>query len=89
MTRTYAGEERGKVQALNDFLIFGTVALSSDTAQTATTGSVPLSSFNNTPIDVIQPKGPTVELLDETNPLDRTGDAFSATWERSGRRLPV
>ncbi len=68
---------------------FGTVALSSDTAQTATTGSVPLSSFNNTPIDMIQPKGPTVELLDETNPLDRTGDAFSATWERSGRRLPV
>jgi MFS family permease len=29
LTRTYRAEERGKVQALNDFLIFGTVALSS------------------------------------------------------------
>src|SRR2546423_12840221 len=29
LTRTYAGEERGKVQALNDFLVFGTVTLSS------------------------------------------------------------
>ena len=28
LTRTYRAEERGKVQALNDFLIFGTVALS-------------------------------------------------------------
>jgi MFS family permease len=29
LTRTYAGEERGKVQALNDFLVFGTVTISS------------------------------------------------------------
>jgi MFS family permease len=29
LTRAYASEEKGKVQALNDFLIFGTVALSS------------------------------------------------------------
>jgi MFS family permease len=29
LTGTYTAEERGKVQALNDFLIFGTVALSS------------------------------------------------------------
>jgi hypothetical protein len=29
LTRTYTVEEKGKVQALNDFLIFGTVALSS------------------------------------------------------------
>jgi MFS family permease len=29
LTRTYTAEERGKVQALNDFLIFGTVAMSS------------------------------------------------------------
>lgn len=29
LTRTYTPEERGKAQALNDFLIFGTVALSS------------------------------------------------------------
>ena len=29
LTRTYAGEEKGKVQALNDFLVFGTVTLSS------------------------------------------------------------
>jgi len=29
LTRTYTPEEKGKVQALNDFLIFGTVALSS------------------------------------------------------------
>jgi MFS family permease len=29
LTRTYSTEERGKVQALNDFLIFGTVAMSS------------------------------------------------------------
>jgi hypothetical protein len=29
LTRTYTAEEKGKVQALNDFLIFGTVALSS------------------------------------------------------------
>ena len=29
LTRTYAAEEKGKVQALNDFLIFGTVAMSS------------------------------------------------------------
>ena len=29
LTRTYAGPEKGKVQALNDFLVFGTVTLSS------------------------------------------------------------
>ncbi|HTV89751.1 MAG TPA: MFS transporter [Stellaceae bacterium] len=29
LTRTYAPEEKGKVQALNDFLVFGTVTLSS------------------------------------------------------------
>jgi MFS family permease len=29
LTRTYTAEERGKVQALKDFLIFGTVAMSS------------------------------------------------------------
>jgi len=29
LTRTHSAEERGKVQALNDFLIFGTVAMSS------------------------------------------------------------
>ena len=29
LTRTYSAEEKGKVQALNDFLIFGTVAMSS------------------------------------------------------------
>ncbi|MGC2414859.1 MAG: MFS transporter [Stellaceae bacterium] len=29
LTRTYRAEEKGKVQALNDFLIFGTVAMSS------------------------------------------------------------
>jgi MFS family permease len=29
LTRTYTAEEKGKVQALNDFLVFGTVALSS------------------------------------------------------------
>jgi tryptophan-rich sensory protein len=29
LTRTYAGAEKGKVQALNDFLVFGTVTLSS------------------------------------------------------------
>ena len=28
LTRTYAGPEKGKVQALNDFLVFGTVTLS-------------------------------------------------------------
>jgi MFS family permease len=29
LTRIYAGAERGKVQAFNDFLVFGTVTLSS------------------------------------------------------------
>ncbi len=29
LTRTYTPEEKGKVQALNDFLVFGTVAVSS------------------------------------------------------------
>ncbi len=29
LTRTYRAEEKGKVQALNDFLVFGTVAISS------------------------------------------------------------
>ncbi|HEX3860736.1 MAG TPA: MFS transporter [Stellaceae bacterium] len=29
LTRTYTPEEKGKVQALNDFLVFGTVAMSS------------------------------------------------------------
>ncbi|PWT93425.1 MAG: MFS transporter [Proteobacteria bacterium] len=29
LTRAYSGEEKAKVQALNDFLVFGTVALSS------------------------------------------------------------
>jgi MFS family permease len=29
LTRTYSGEEKGKVQALNDFLVFGTVTMSS------------------------------------------------------------
>src|SRR5205085_1507686 len=38
LTRTYAGEEKGKVQALNDFLVFGTVTLSSFASGAMLTG---------------------------------------------------
>jgi hypothetical protein len=69
---------------------FATATLSSDTATTtAVPTASPVSSFTATPIDMIQPKGPSVELLDQTDPLATTGDTFSAQWERSGHRLPI
>ena len=39
LTRTYAPSERAKVQALNDFLIFGTVALASFSSGALLTGA--------------------------------------------------
>jgi MFS family permease len=38
LTRTYEPSERAKVQALNDFLVFGTVALSSFSSGALLTG---------------------------------------------------
>jgi cytochrome c553 len=69
---------------------FDTATLSSDTATTtAMPTASAVSSFTDTPIDMIQPKGPSVELLDQTDPLGTTGDTFTAQWERSGHRLPI
>lgn len=69
---------------------FATATLSSATAtSTDLPTASPISSFTDTPIDMIQPKGSSVELLDQTDPLGTTGDTFSAQWERSGHRLPI
>jgi hypothetical protein len=68
---------------------FATVSLTGATAGTGTGAPAPISSFSDTPIDMIQPQGVGVELLDQTNPLGTTGDDFSATWERAGGRLPL
>jgi hypothetical protein len=72
--------------ALPDFTL---ATLSSDTAAAGEGGPEPISSFTNTPIDMTQPAGPSIELLDQTNPLDATGEIFSTTWERSGKRLTL
>jgi hypothetical protein len=69
---------------------FATATLSSDTATTAgLPAATPVSSFTDTPIDMIQPEGSSVELLDQTDPLGSTGDTFSTQWERSGKKLPI
>lgn len=69
---------------------FGTATLSSDTAATAALPTPsPVSSFTDTPVDMIQPQGTSVELLDQTDPLGATGDTFPVQWERAGRRLPI
>ena len=69
---------------------FDTATLSTDTAATeAAPTAAPISSFTDTPIDMIQSEGSSVELLDQTGPLGATGDIFSAQWERSGGRLPL
>jgi hypothetical protein len=69
---------------------FATATLSSATAATSDVPTASaISSFTDTPIDMIQPQGPSVELLDQTDPLGTTGDTFSAVWERAGHRLPI
>jgi hypothetical protein len=68
---------------------FASVSLTGDSAGTDAAAAAPLSSFTDTPIDMIQPKGPSVELLDQTGTLGTTGDVFSDVWERSGGKLSV
>jgi hypothetical protein len=69
---------------------FATATLSSATASTeAAPAAAPASSFTTTAIDMIQPAGSSVELLDQTGPLDSTGTSFSAQWERAGGKLPL
>jgi hypothetical protein len=68
---------------------FATASLTAATAGTDAAAPAPISSFNDTPIDMIQPAGPSVEILDQTNPLGTGGDNFSAQWERSGGKLPL
>jgi hypothetical protein len=68
---------------------FTSASLSADTAGTDAAAAASISSFTSTPIDMIQPVGPSVELLDQTAGLDATGEVFSTTWERTGKRLPV
>jgi hypothetical protein len=68
---------------------FGVASLSSDKAATETGGPEPLSSYSPIPMDMIQPKGSTVVLLDQTNPLNGAGTGFTVTWERSGKKLPL
>jgi hypothetical protein len=68
---------------------FGAASATDGTAGTVAAPAGPISSFTDIPIDMIQPQGTSVELLDQTNPLDATGSDFSVTWERAGRRLPV
>jgi hypothetical protein len=68
---------------------FSSATMATDTAGTDVAPPAPVSSFTNTPIDMIQPVGTAVELLDQTSPLDPTGTSFSATWERAGGRLSL
>jgi len=69
---------------------FATATLSTDDAATdAVPTAAPVSSFSSTPIDMIQPKGSGFELLDQTGPLDATGDSFAAVWERAGGKLAI
>jgi hypothetical protein len=68
---------------------FGLATLSSDKAATEAGGPAPMSSYSPIPMDMVQPKGTTVELLDQTNPLNGAGNAFTVTWERSGKKLPL
>jgi Peptidase A4 family len=68
---------------------FDVASLSSDKAATEAGGPEPLSAYSPIPMDMIQPKGSTVELLDQTNPLNGAGTAFTVTWERSGKKLPL
>ena len=68
---------------------FTTDTMTADTAGTDAAAPAPVSSFANSPIDMIQPVGTAVELLDQTSPLDPAGTTFSATWERAGGRLPL
>jgi Peptidase A4 family len=67
---------------------FTLASLSTDSAGTDTTPAGTISSFTNTPIDMIQPEATSNQLLDQVNPLDATGDSFSVTWERSGKKTP-
>jgi hypothetical protein len=66
---------------------FDLASLSSDTAATEAGGAEPLSSYSPIPMDMVQPRGSTVELLDQTNPLNGAGNGFTVTWERSGKKL--
>jgi hypothetical protein len=68
---------------------FTSASPTSDTAGTDVAAAAPISSFTNIPIDMVQPKGQSVSLLAQTGVLDPTGEIFTTTWERTGRRLPL
>lgn len=68
---------------------YDTAVLSADTAGTDVAPAAPVSSFANTPLDMIQPDGASVEVLNQTDPLGTTGDVFTSVWERSGGKLAL
>jgi len=68
---------------------FTSASPTADTAGTDVSAPGPVSAFTNIPIDMVQPKGQSVSLLAQTGVLDPTGEIFTTTWERTGRRLPL
>ncbi|HTT86659.1 MAG TPA: G1 family glutamic endopeptidase, partial [Acidimicrobiales bacterium] len=68
---------------------FGTVTVSGATATVEGGSPAPISGFTNTPIDMYQPVGSSVELLDQTGALSKAGDSFSVVWQRTGKPFPL
>jgi hypothetical protein len=68
---------------------FGTATVTGDSASTDGNSPESIASYRNVPLDMIQPVGSSVELLDQTNPLTKAGSAFSTVWQRTGTRLPL
>lgn len=49
----------------------------------------PISQFDNIPIDIDQPKGNSVNLLDQTESLLGSGTSFDVVWQRHGKIFPI
>ena len=74
---------------LSELPDFGTATVSGDSATVEGGSPTPISGFTNTPIDMYQPVGSGVELLDQTGVLSATGDSFPVVWQRTGKRFPL
>jgi hypothetical protein len=48
-----------------------------------------ISSFTNTPIDMINPKGNAFNIIAQTESLTDSGHSFTVVWQRHGTKVPI
>ena len=68
---------------------FGTAKFNNATAGVDGSRATSISSFTNTPIDMVNPKGNAFNIIAQTETLTQQGHSFKVVWQRRGTRVPI